>query len=269
MDRALAMVHEGASSIEAGQAMNVPQSSVRRLLKKCSAHTGPCRGANQRLDTVWHSWTSPGFVQLLTSSRPLRRLLKKSQYTCRSADYCSDIVVFMKTGWHSWRLCGIRESLLVLSLWLYNCLTAVFPYFLCDVCLRSEEHTQAVLVVRAPSTSPDFVPPNKLVSVKLLVLSVAEQFELCYIEMYCCFFYAVLVWSWQKKAWSEDRLEAILVVGLLMVFLFPGKIVPKFWGGWMVIRFYSGPRVGCSGTYCVVVRVNTQPCYVLRLYLCL
>ena len=53
--RALELVHEGTTSMEAGKATRVPDSSIRRLLRKCTAHTGPCRGARHRPGTRWHS----------------------------------------------------------------------------------------------------------------------------------------------------------------------------------------------------------------------
>ena len=55
VDRALELVHEGATSIEAAKATRVPDSSIRRLLRKCTAHTGLCKGARHRPGTVWHS----------------------------------------------------------------------------------------------------------------------------------------------------------------------------------------------------------------------
>ena len=48
IDRAIELVHNGASLIEAEKATRVPDSSIRRFLKKCTAHPGPCKGASLR-----------------------------------------------------------------------------------------------------------------------------------------------------------------------------------------------------------------------------
>lgn len=66
--RALELVHEGATSIEAARATRVPDSSIRRLLRKCTAHTGLCRGARYRPGTLWHSHETPQLDGTNTSS---------------------------------------------------------------------------------------------------------------------------------------------------------------------------------------------------------
>ncbi|XP_076461349.1 uncharacterized protein LOC143293889 isoform X8 [Babylonia areolata] len=46
--RAVDLVHEGATLVEAYKATNVPYSSICRFLKNCTSHTGPCKGAKHR-----------------------------------------------------------------------------------------------------------------------------------------------------------------------------------------------------------------------------
>ena len=60
IDRAIELVHNGASLVEAEKATRVPDASIRRFLKKCTAHPGPCKGANLRQGSYLQSAQSAG-----------------------------------------------------------------------------------------------------------------------------------------------------------------------------------------------------------------
>ncbi|KAL8608908.1 hypothetical protein ACOMHN_063037 [Nucella lapillus] len=50
IQQAIELIHSGASLIEAETATRVPDATIRRFLKKCAAHDGPCKGAKFRPD---------------------------------------------------------------------------------------------------------------------------------------------------------------------------------------------------------------------------
>lgn len=68
VDRAIALVHDGASLVEAEKTSRVPDASIRRFLKKCTAHAGPCKGANLRAAApAWDTQFQPGVSLSLPS----------------------------------------------------------------------------------------------------------------------------------------------------------------------------------------------------------
>ena len=50
VEMAVNLVHGGASLLEAQGMTNVPGTSLRRFLKECTLHSGPCKGAKFRHD---------------------------------------------------------------------------------------------------------------------------------------------------------------------------------------------------------------------------
>ncbi|KAL8615719.1 hypothetical protein ACOMHN_007472 [Nucella lapillus] len=54
--RALDMIHEGATFRVAALATGVPRSTVLRLTKACTEHSGICQNAKKRPDTLWYNF---------------------------------------------------------------------------------------------------------------------------------------------------------------------------------------------------------------------